>query len=1097
MRVMVNATSTECAPILRSEQGIRPEPDGTWIVRVQEGSQVQVEASVPKGCYVYAWMPFDPPDAFQTVTGRTLNLVPSGNVTVLLVIFKEGEAPPPRTVVEGTGGMSFIIARSLGGGGLRIEIGREPAKVPGAGLPILQLVAEPGRVAYVEAIPYGCNRVAFFEGTPSVALALNSQSGNVRTFVVPYGFTYIAVRFENDPECVLSIGDYYRIYRSDLPLLTAVASAVVVPPASAAVLVHRSRSRDRKAAGLVVAALQSADVIRDDHPVVRIVVSRVRALVSEAHRMDPRGARRRLREVRERYVMESRSLLGMLSSETFRNYDEHLSRAVTQGRGGTPLGRYLDLGGRKYGSLFQWNVNLLLWLFMAREGFVPAPDPEVCARYLQRLSDLWEYAKLRGMRLLREALDSPTVKRGTEEFLKEIGMDSSVPMPNSVRMVIEWLTWLEEAERERVARPEEKRPAEAKVREPERPQVLEAPKEIVRPPERPPELAPKMRTIPEVETEVSWVLDTEPCPFCGSKVPVGARFCPSCGLGIERRKPPVIAPEVRTEVREEPKEVPKAAPEAAPEAVVVRPELPTVRTPEDLVSIALEGKYQYFDIGPRPLGFWGRAALEVLRRGNAGALYRLVGFALGPEGTVMLSGDDEEASEDGIYYPEGWCVGATEGLVPREHLACVLASTMAGEVAVDAGGDPSQLKGSRRIATYSRERALELAKALGISRVVAVRCLEERLAGRVLLDRLASGVLGEPGGPQPSAVRAAIASSLVLSSAPHVLEVWGSSDPENVLINNRCHQVGHEVLELVAHGLRTTMTTSEEHVAGKMRKRLEFESRELGGKVASLLLMEGYEPPAADERYAVMSAEPRVLSRKSLGDWLVVTVYGEGKAYDVAIKKYPKLDRPLFVCLYHHEERFLYVPSQLIPVRTEAEDVEVVPIEELRKKGGKRRQEGHRVVLYGKWGHGTDHYRPYLRDSLILYLGSGVGLAIGFLSPEDIKALDKGGITVVHAHVDLDLIAGRIRRELSPPDEAVEPLSLLALAFPGMLAIDRVGDRAKAVEQRIREELDRIGGGESFRFLAEVAGRLVGDGKVDLNSYDQRHERPILRWLGL
>lgn len=508
-----------------------------------------------------------------------------------------------------------------------------------------------------------------------------------------------------------------------------------------------------------------------------------------------------------------------------------------------------------------------------------------------------------------------------------------------------------------------------------------------------------------------------------------------------------------------------------------RAERVSISTPEELIE-ALK-RYTYFELGPKTYRFWGRALLKLLEEGNDELIVRLAGVA---RGSKMV--EDEEVLGEGVYYPVGWCEIATV-LIDREHLACSLGATLGRPVYPEQGqrehpsdavlidtGSIERLRtvGLRRISTYSATRAFEVANALGIKRIVAVKCLEERIAGLVL-QRISERA-AELETPRPILVRAAIGATLILSSGLKILDAW---DAPEQLQDNRCHRLG-KLLQSVITSVKVLIGTSEVQAPKKLRARLLVEVGGKASRLADLMLMEGYEPPDIDKPYIVKEVEK---------SWLELQVSEEpGKpVYVVKINSLPK--SPTFVCL---GEGLFFTPP-MIPVR----GAKAVPVEEAR--GG-----GHiDAVTYAKWGSSINVSKDDVLRSMIELLRGRRLLGIGFLrsgESGDVERLKKSGINVEHFHIDPEAVRRRVLREFGSLSEGrINALVNLLMVFPALPLV--AGEKNGDLADRMRDGLkDMLSGRESFQFIAEALHQLLTKGRVETEglSYAQRR---ILEWLGL
>ncbi|MEM2233951.1 MAG: hypothetical protein QXP81_10490, partial [Nitrososphaerota archaeon] len=415
LRVAVNATDPSCAPRLTSDLPVRLE-GGEWMIGPSPDGRFDVRAELPYGCYAYAWIPTEPKDAFQASYGERLIVTLRGDARAVLAVFREGEQPPPRTVVEASGGSSFIFITVQGPGGVRLELGREPARIEGTGLPFVYLVADPGSVAYLQLIPHGCSRVAGFQGTRSVVASLYSGAGDVRSFVVPYGFSYLLVRFENDPECLLALGPY-RIYLRDLPLLGLMAAVAAAPAAGAYAVLASSRSRDRRVQSRLLYALsvqaEPQGLHRDvGRSLLKFAVERARRVIEECAPRNERGLRSRVRAVGERWRSQLISCAKDLQF-VLEGLDEQVLRAIERQR--DPVAAIERASQRGY-ALFPLPPDAVLYLYLILEGLAPPPDPEACASWLISLASAPSGDPLERMRVA-----TGRVSASVQAFLEELG----------------------------------------------------------------------------------------------------------------------------------------------------------------------------------------------------------------------------------------------------------------------------------------------------------------------------------------------------------------------------------------------------------------------------------------------------------------------------------------------------------------------------------------------------------------------------------------------------------------------------------------------------------------------------------------------------
>jgi len=134
----------------------------------RKGQTTVIEAIPPNVCYFYSWIPFIPKDTIQPTSNKVLRLITSRNGSVVAVLLVEGETPPTSTMLAASPGMAFlqVMTYPFGAGNIRVSVNREPVESEFlTGLPQLLVMAEPGSLVYVKAIPVGCQRLVGWRGS--------------------------------------------------------------------------------------------------------------------------------------------------------------------------------------------------------------------------------------------------------------------------------------------------------------------------------------------------------------------------------------------------------------------------------------------------------------------------------------------------------------------------------------------------------------------------------------------------------------------------------------------------------------------------------------------------------------------------------------------------------------------------------------------------------------------------------------------------------------------------------------------------------------------------------------------------------------------
>jgi hypothetical protein len=350
----------------------------------------------------------------------------------------------------------------------------------------------------------------------------------------------------------------------------------------------------------------------------------------------------------------------------------------------------------------------------------------------------------------------------------------------------------------------------------------------------------------------------------------------------------------------------------------------------------------------------------------------------------MIGGEveDDRPSVPAIYYPEGdqWILDRIAVYAGSDHLACLVASSLSVECAIDKGYQPEEvaeaLMSGRAVAVKSRERARELASSIG-AEAIGVDIVTAAAAS--VLSYWSSAELP----PIPELFLAVTSASLFYPELPERLQKVDPSDLQSSLVYAlmsivSCHRPDEELKRAYMQAMPLAAISAP---YPKLMKEV--------GELAQLIYLK---PPEAPRPAAELEAEPLEdvegeVEVERLNDWLKLYCYPDGYyEFEVDGEKAP--DRAA-VQLGDGER---YEAPADIPVRS---SMEVRRIDRLM---GVPALEDDTVLLVPKIGHGIKMKREY-EERLMDLMESSEGklVAFGFFDRDFESTLVREGIEVVRA----------------------------------------------------------------------------------------------------
>lgn len=432
--------NTACPAIFNAERLTKVNDylwrTGPWY----ELEEVFIEAIPPENCFFYAWMPFLPRDAFQPTSNTLLRILAERNMTVIATLFVRGEEVPLPTVQQALPGMAFlqIMTHPLGAGDVVVSTNRPPPESELLrGLPQLLVMADPSTLVYIDVNPRGCNRLAGWRGA-DYAVSILKKGGELASFTLQPGFTYLEAMFEQDEECLLVLYGV-RITKSDIPLIAGAAASATGSAASGLLIYARRRAKASKLGATLEAALQLVPesgrrVYDAAQGLFGVLARRCRFYVGSAGPDEPKGLEKRISDVRRSALEFLAGKAKDVLSGRFAEEDEMLLSGIKKQR---DPAQWMEAQARLKNILFPTDPVEVLYLYAILRGVAPPPDPMAIAEWLSVAS----YAN--GDWRERLHMAGEAVRKKREEWLRELegrGIDLEALLahePGSIRYIFQ------------------------------------------------------------------------------------------------------------------------------------------------------------------------------------------------------------------------------------------------------------------------------------------------------------------------------------------------------------------------------------------------------------------------------------------------------------------------------------------------------------------------------------------------------------------------------------------------------------------------------------------------------------------------------------
>jgi hypothetical protein len=472
-------------------------------------------------------------------------------------------------------------------------------------------------------------------------------------------------------------------------------------------------------------------------------------------------------------------------------------------------------------------------------------------------------------------------------------------------------------------------------------------------------------------------------------------------------------------------------------------------------------------------------ALRAAKEGDRESLSRILMVE-------MIGGEveDDRPSVPAIYYPEGdqWILDRIAAHAGSDHLACLVASSLSVECAIDKGYQPEEvaeaLMSGKAVAVKSRERARELASSIG-AEAIGVDIVTAAAAS--VLSYWSSAELP----PIPELFLAVTSASLFYPELPERLQKVDPSDLQSSLVYTlmsltSCHKPDEELKRAYMQAMPLAAISAP---YPKLMKEV--------GELAQLICLRPPEVPRpAAETTESGAEEAEEAEIEPIEDWLRIRRYpsgyweleidGEGAPHRVAIQ-------------IGDGERY-EVPAR-IPVRS---DLEVRPLDAL---GTRRLPKKGAVITVAKLGHSIKFGREYEERLLELVDGfRGKLIVAGALDWELENELRERGIRIVVIHEKVWKQAERGAERLlgrGADSWVSKTLKTLLTLYPQM-ARARGMTRSELAEDasRILREVLRDLDDDGYLFLADVVGAMIGEGRIPKELIPDRMGR-VAESLGL
>ncbi len=518
--ITIMNNNTLCQPIINAEKlskiGDNVWRTGPWY----ENDEVLIEAIPPEGCYFYSWIPFIPNDLFYPTSNTLLRLLATKNASIVAILFVKGERPPPSTVMEALPGTVFLqlMTNPFGAGGIIVSINREVVESELLiGLPQMAIIAEPGSLVYLKAMPRGCMKFVGWKGSDyAVKMLTSTDRGGTASFTLRSGYTYVEAVFEPDQECIVATGSI-RLMRYHIPWIIGGVAAAAAPSAATLLYVGRKRTKEAALSFKLIQAMRLTTIPAYSSPTADPVATMAYMLanicidciaLTEPDRTSK--IRKRVKEVRRSQTERLKKVVESIINGYFNGIDSELVKEVTVGY--NPAYNFDRAVSRlRYLILYHNDPKAALHLYSMLRGVAPPPDPEVMATWLTVLN----YAQ--GTWLQRLITAGRAVEKERDIWLREFERYTATSLeeirskePKSIAILLD-------------------RILEAKPQTPIE-KALETEERYV-----------KQRTTPiQIEAQMA---GEEACPRCTNIIPAEASFCPICGEELKQRaitpKPPL------------------------------------------------------------------------------------------------------------------------------------------------------------------------------------------------------------------------------------------------------------------------------------------------------------------------------------------------------------------------------------------------------------------------------------------------------------------------------------------------------------------------------------------------------------------------------